>query len=507
MFKIREIINEQRIVVIALFLIVVLALILNNIRLSPFEPAGSDDHSYMGDANQMVIFQNKNLSSLVYRSSEVFPYFAGLVKLATGLDVNYTFRIVHTILLIFIVLSFYRLGRTISSFAGILLSIFAATLTTTTFWNGMMYMVPGTFVFLTLPNITFYLIKYNLKNLVLWLAISTLLYWWMTPLFLFLLLIYALVRKKKYVLLVLLIGAALLSVRFLGDFVLVLTQSSGSFDRGALFTQLHGTAQFYYIGLLSIITLYALYRAAKEKILELLPLFIVGLSLVFINLFFLAVAPNVFLRSTMFTFVGLSILTVLFFETVRKRLPPITIGLLFVLVFAPLLQNTVWFHYNDVSGYAQISPAERKMMNEINKYTSLNSLILSDHSTMKILPYYIDNRNFDFMYYDYNYHNVLVRHAERILTFLDNDKLTLGDREYVGRLAAANEARDVYVLISPRTRYNVWKWKNDHLDLFRGIYFNSDEYEPFAGEVKFTGPDFTEVTSYSDIQLYKFETL
>lgn len=432
-----------------LFCIIASSLLINNLRLD-FYPHGPDEQSYIGAANRMVLFENKELTVFFPQADNLVPYILGVVSKYSGIDAIIIFRIANMAINIVIILLFYLVGRKLSSSAALVLAALSAFCISTTYWLGPAYMVPSTIVLVAIPLLIILLLesRYVIASLVF--AGVGLLYWWaLAPLGIFILLYAIFLSKRRFIFLAIFFALFEFTSRFfLSDLIQKTIGSEGKYPAW------YGDALFKYIFPYALISIIAfalfikrkkyLFNRSRDKI------FFIAISLILTNISFLIFFnEQTQARTFYFLLFGLFILSALSFDILLqlKQLKKFFI-LPFVMffIFFQVMNNTALNNKNDVLKEVQMSRNEYGAMKWLRNNTGKDSAVLSDWGSVLLSAYYNDNKSYHFIGTDsIDY--------KKIAEIIQRGEMTDYDREYMREVSNKNDLKDIYLLISLRTCY------------------------------------------------------
>ena len=167
-----------------------------------------------------------------------------------------------------------------------------------------------------------------------------------------------------------------------------------------------------------------------------------------------------------------------------------------VLVIGSVASN----NFRDVFAYEMVIEPEKEAFIWMQTKNNLSSLIISDYSTLTVAPLYINNFNFEFYYKNY-----YKEQLKSLLLLLSKIQWQESDQKYLQKIKQDYQINDVFILISPRTRYGIYMWEiGNHIDKYRGIPKDHKNYPRFKGESKFKNKEiFQEIYNKDDIQIYR----
>src|SRR3990167_5015817 len=405
---------------VALLCIIAASLLINNLGLD-FYPHGPDEQTYIGAANRMVFFENKELTIFFPQADNLIPYILGLTAKYSGIDTMIIFRIAGALLNVAIILLFYFIGKKISSSAALILAALSAFCVSSTYWLGPAYMVPSTVILAVIPLLTLLFLESRYKIAALVFVGMGLLYWWaLAPLSIFILLYLIFLSKHRLIFLVIFFTLfGVVSEFFLSDFIQKILGSEGRYPlwyRDALFKYILPYA------LISIIAI-VLFMKRKKYLINCYntKVFFVAVSLILTNIAFLVFFnEQTQARTFYFLLFGLFIFTALSFDIILRSKQ---VNKFFILPFVLLF---IFF----------------QIMNNTGK----DSAVFSDWGSVLLSNYYNNNKNYYFIGTDSVDYKMIAK-------IIQEGKMKGDDWKYIQNLLDENNLKNIYLLISLRTCY------------------------------------------------------
>jgi len=468
----------------------------------------SDEHAYIGLANKLVYFQNKDPQFFPWQGqgSHLFSYSLGFISLISGISTESAFRIVHLIVIFFIILSGYLLGKELFLQTGPLLAFSAlfALIPSTGTWVGPAAMVPSTLAFIPIINIIRNTISRTWKwPLAVWLLLLALIYaWFLVPVAAFLLVYWLFLRTRFLYFMLSLVG---LVVGWLFVAKPLLSLFSSSFvwlpmlfhPISTIWENVRYPGRMNYIQFLLSHTNY------------LLPIAIVALSYVIWRIiklkkqgqdinsslslgFLLLVASALFLliggdrllsRSIIFLFIGLFVLVIYFFSFILKKQSRLSQCLL-VLIFIVGAVQVAQTNASQLFEQLAMTNAERSMIEQLRQMKKPRDyLILSDINSMLVLDYYLDIQNIRLL--DAANKDYVGMDREVLMNFFVSPTLLSEELEFLDGLKNKTGAKEILILSSNRTRVSVSSFRaTGRPKGARGVPKNFAIYAPTMGEQK-----------------------
>jgi len=485
---------------IILALIIILMLLVVNISFTDL-PYGPDEQSYQGAANRMVKFNNKELTIFYPNSALLFSYLLGVISLWTNVDIGIIFRIFHNIILVSIIFSFYYLGAYYKKKTGIILALLVALFYSATFWLGPAYMVPSTLLFIILPIFILALIKNNYLLIAISIFSCAIFYWWgLLPIFLTGY-IYFLLTKKKYIFTILSLAIFFIIIKYiLSDYLAsVLTADLPNWYFNKL-----SYVSWFYLPVLILSIVFIKYIIGQERTKK---LFTAAISLITVNLLFLfSISDYSHMRTIVFLFLGMFIIFSLFFSITKIK---ITLGrimpVIFLLIIIPLTSAVALNYKRDIFDTVPFTIEEKNVYNELGTIIPVKeSLVISDYSNILISTFYLDDLSYRLLPIIRNDEYI---NLEWITRFLHRIDFIESDFERLDYLKTTYEAKDIYVIISPRTRYWIEAWASDGKIRSNRVVERdaADLFKKFVGENKFyESEEFKLIIENTAVEVFKY---
>lgn len=429
--------------------IVASSLLINNLKLD-FYPHGPDEQSYIGAANRMVLFENKELTVFFPQADNLVPYILGLISKYSRIDTIIVFRIANIAINIAIILLFYLVGRKLSRSAALILAALSAFCISTTYWLGPAYMVPSTVILAVIPLLILLLLESRYIVVVLIFVGTVLLYWWaLAPLGVFILLYAIFLSRHRLIFLLIfftLFGAV--SQFYLRDFI---QKTLGSEGRYPVW---YGDALLKYVLPYAIISILVaiLFVTRKKYLFNTFrsKMVFIAASLILTNVSFLVFFnEQTQARTFYFLLFGLFILSALSFDILLqlkqlKKLFILPFALFFI--FFQVMNNSALNNKNDVLKEVQLSRNEYAAMKWLGSDTGKDSVVLSDWGSILLSNYYNNNKNYYLM-------ETNAVDYERIAKIIQQGEMKSDDWEYMQEISSDNNFKNIYLLISLRTCY------------------------------------------------------
>ncbi|MFA5070035.1 MAG: hypothetical protein WC528_02035 [Patescibacteria group bacterium] len=504
MLEILERISHHKkdiLVIVVLSLTVLLAILIINYKFTDY-PFGPDEYAYQGASRRMIEFGNKDLTIFYPNAALILPYFVGVLSDIVNLDIMILYRIIHIIVIIISIVSFYFLGNYISKKNGILLAVLVSLFHTTTFWLGLGYMVPSTLIFVILPFFLLSLLRSNIKLLILSILFSGFIYWWSLFPLAIMTFIYFLLLKKRYFFLLLGIILSYILYKYILNFDIA--DLLGGSD----------LPDWYFLRLWKILAYYAPFvilafifvkKMINEKIVK--KYFLVSLALVGTNLLiFIFVSEHTQMRTVVFLFAGIFMLFSLLFESISfNKMAGKFLPLIFILFFIPLASGVALNYKNDVFSSTPLLAEELNFFEYHTKVSyPKDSSILSDSATMLISTFNLNDSTYIF------YEQIKNKEENGLgwaANFFAQEEFGENDFVYLDGIMAKLNVDSLYIIISPRTKYwiNVWEDSGKKFTS-RAVSFNIERIaQPFRGEAKFaSSPLFKQYYVNQSVKVYQY---
>jgi len=441
--------SSKIITFVALLCIIAASLLINNSRLDLY-PHGPDEQTYIGAANRMVLFENKELTVFFPQADNLIPYILGLAAKYSGIDTMIIFRIVGALLNVATIFLFYLVGKKISSATALILAALSAFCVSSTYWLGPAYMVPSTVILAVIPLLTLLFLESRYVITVLVFLGTGLLYWWaLAPLSIFILLYLIFLSKHRLIFLLIFFTLfGVISEFFLSDFIQKILGSEGRYPlwyRDALFKYILPYA------LISIIAIVLFIKRKKYLINRYdTKVFFIAVSLILTNIAFLVFFnEQTQARTFYFLLFGLLIFTALSFDIILRTNQVNKLFILpFVLffIFFQIMNNTALNNKNDVFKEVQLSRAENAAMKWLGSNTGKDSAVFSDWGSVLLSNYYNNNKNYYFIGTDSVDYKMIAK-------IIQEGKMKGDDWKYIQNLLDENNLKNIYLLISLRTCY------------------------------------------------------
>ena len=526
--------QKKSIIFLALVTIFLLSVALNYINVDPIEEHASDEHAYIGFANRYIFLQNKEPAFFPWQpqGTALLSYALGTVSRVSTVPIEVVFRISHVLTLLFIVLSSYQLGKALSLRTVSLLvftALFALFPSTGT-WQGPAGMTPSTLAIIPILNIITNLITKNWKLFSFWILLLALIHWWLLiPIAVFLFVYFLFHRIHSPSLFFLILGVITILSIFtqpilksaMPIFAPLLQSPKAIFEGGQFWG---GTNYFQFLTshikyllpislpafLYAILQIYQVRKSGLKPI----PLHTLGpLLLVTSILLLLMAGPTLLSRSIVLLYTGIFLLVAYFFTFIAKKsakLMPFLFGLLFIVGTVHVAQTNAQQFFTQIS----ITRTERSFIQHLQQNKSIqDQLIVSDFNSMLLLTNYIDTPPIIHLL-DTTESEYIGLDLHQLMKFFPTPVLSLQEIGFLDTLKAQTHSKELYVLISDRTRVytNSFEATGDPIG-YRGVPKNFTVYPPVPAESKLSTDPFKlilklkDTTDSSFIALYEYKPI
>ncbi|MDP4011134.1 MAG: hypothetical protein Q8P72_02790, partial [Candidatus Roizmanbacteria bacterium] len=434
----------------------------------------------------------------------------------------------HGFMLFLIIFLGYQVGKRISETGGLILAGLLAFSFSPVFYPGQTYMVPSLFMNVGVLSIILMLWDKRYKLLILPIALMILLFWYsIVPILIFVGLYFFNLRSFKHIALLIALGGLgyfLLSYQpflDLSHFFQYAAALSDNNDPNYLFSIWDNFFMFYLPALVGVVGITYLSDHSDDSIMRIL------LSLLTTSfLLFIFLGTYTHLRSLFFLFLPTFMLIALGYEMLTKKsaFRPQTAKVLSV----GLALYMILISYHVGSTYAnQIAVIPPYISSEVDAFEWMDeshdlseSLIVSDYGTIFSSMFHVDTRNSDYFsnqdYLEENFSFIDQKRYEYFFT--DRPKmysiykafsepvLTLDSIEFLTDMQDDFDAKELFIVISPRTRTNIELFDMSNQENVAELKIIDANADPtFEGEEKFrTSPYFELLYDEDEVQVYRF---
>lgn len=487
--------------IFTLVVIITLGLVINYVH-SDFIAHGSDEFAYMGLSQQTVVFDNREPSLYPPDTNpHLIPYSLGMLGQLTGLQIHTVFRLIHGIVIVLTIIGFYVFLSRFSKSTGLLGALLVALYPTASSGLGLATLVPSTLILLALPYIFVHFLEKQYLTVGFWLGFVFLFYWWaFIPLLLCFFVYYLLQRKQNIVIVifsVLFVAAShIIFLRLLhfdgvfkpfpfADFFGI---TRTPFWEDASLDFILEKASIYIPLIVLFVCLPPIYKKTKDK-----RIIHIALSLLIVNLMLFFVSQAAQSRTIYFLYSGLFILLSIVFS--RFHFGKYFKTVLFSLFFVMTIIGTDRQLSKDFLYHPQTNRSEIELFQWLAQHASHDSVIISDYHTMQTSLLFVNNKTAKMFSDDLLADGDL----KRITKILDKGALEGVDREYLISLQNALGARELYVVITGRTR-SLMEYYTNTGEYTHSRVLNKEYYRSavFIGEEKFKEAPFSVVYSELD---------
>lgn len=445
--------KSHKIVFIAVLLsLSILSLIINNIEMN-FLPHGPDEQTYIGAANRIAVFNNKELTIFFPQADNFIPFLFGKAALLIGVDTQILFRIFNIFINFATILLFYFVGRLISKRVSFILPTLAAFTISTTYWLGPAYMVPSSIILVAIPLISIYLIRSQYVHIVAVFIVIGLLYWWLFfPLLLFTAFYYLLTRNRPLINISSFALTLIICFHFIfKSYIQKVLTSNGEYPDWYLDSLITYIFPFVLISVVwPVIIIFKKITKKGDSFARYKKATIIASSLVLTNIvLWVALGDQTQARTFYLLLFGLYFIVAITFDVLlsfyRSSRVLILQSLLVFLIFYVMV-FTVSNNKKDVFREEQLTNNEYDAIRWLQQHTTKESAILSDWGSIQLFSYYIDNKNYSFISADSLDYG-------RISKIISQGILSTSDRGYIQDIAKKNKLANIYLYISVRTCY------------------------------------------------------
>lgn len=446
--------HPKIIIGIGLTILFAFSLLVNNHWRGDWTPNSLDEHSYAGAAYRMTTLDNLPLEFLVGEESLLFSYAIGLSSHVTGIDVFASFRLMHMLVLLLTIMGAYRLGRLHSTLAGMIFATLLTLYYAPSFYIGLWTMVPSVLMFVMIPNVFWALHERRYGLMGLWLILVLFIYWYALIPIVFSILLYLYLQSSKKrlwaipLLFIVLFFVAPLGVRdwILGRFFPANAYASWYIDRLLEMLAMHVLAAFGFI----------IFLKSKDK--SVVRLGTIALCWITTNLaFWILISTYAHIRTVIFLWLGLMLLSTIFFLSALRRLSPFWLSIIFMILMVKVgpmvfLSNQVEALTSGGGTAVPTFPAEKEGLYWLDEQTE-NPLIISDYRSMRLVLYYLPSANI--VFFDENLYEI---DAEALYDMFFRGDFKESDFVFFQTLQAQANTDEVYFMISARTRNEMYTY-------------------------------------------------
>src|SRR3989344_2484086 len=150
------------------YIIIALILLFGFLINNSFEkiPIGTDMQNHIGAVNNILAGFKSDIGPFPYPNSQ--NALVSFLVSITNLEVPLAFHLIHFILILTIVLGFYRLGYLYNERIAYLLPFLVVIYYSSQDWLGLAYAYPSTFMIFIIPYFLYSLVKQNFKWVFFW---------------------------------------------------------------------------------------------------------------------------------------------------------------------------------------------------------------------------------------------------------------------------------------------------------------------------------------------------